>query len=469
MAAAIVWHLNVAATSTLANTSKPVRSINSRLLVGTSIFITVFIVLLAVSISYSVHTRAEAARFDALTGVVYGILGATDIDSNAQLSVSSASLPDDRLNSFNASLYAEIVGNDRSTLWKSNSAIEALPPTSVRPINDWMFEKVETGDGIDLLRVQYVIAWQLDNGEELPFIVNVAENVEDLASQLKRFDRVLWLALLAVAPILPLVQWIMLRVSLKPLRDMGREIEEIEQGKRDTLSDVVPKELEPLTSGLNALLRSERERHKQYKNLLGDLSHNLKTPLSVLQNIGEKDALNGTGILQQTQLMKSSLARYAQRATIRSPRYLSPSINARPFINRITQSLNKLYDNPVVNFTIQVEDDFSVRMDESDLLEIMGNVLENACKYGAHNVSIQQSIELQGTSRHKTLIIEDDGPGWPAGDLSHFTQRGIRADSHTSGQGIGLAATQQIMQAYGGTMVLSRAGQTGAMVQLQFS
>lgn len=415
------------------------------------------------------HTRAETARFDALTGVVYGILGATDIDSNAQLSVNSASLPDDRLNSFNANLYAEIVGNDRSILWKSNSAIRPLPSTFVRPINDWMFEKVEADNGTDLLRVQYVIAWQLDNGEELPFIVHVAEDVEDLASQLKRFDRVLWLALLAVAPILPLVQWLMLRISLKPLRDMGKEIEEIEQGKRDTLSDVVPAELEPLTSGLNALLRTERERHTQYKNLLGDLSHNLKTPLSVLQNIGEKDAQIGPGILQQTQLMKSSLARYAQRATIRSPRYLSPSINARPFINRIIQSLNKLYDSPVVNFTVQVEDDFSVRIDESDLLEIMGNVLENACKYGAHNVSIRQSMELTGTNRQKTLVIEDDGPGWPEGDLTHFTQRGVRADSRTTGQGIGLAATQQIMQAYGGTMTLSRATHAGAIVQLQFT
>lgn len=456
------------------------RSINSRLLVGTTLFVTVFIVLLAVSISYSVHTRAETARFDALTGVVYGILGATDIDSNAQLSVTSASLPDDRLNSFNANLYAEIVGNDRSILWKSNSAIQPLPVTSIRPINDWMFEKVESDDGTDLLRVQYVIAWQLDNGDELPFIVHVAEDVEDLASQLKRFDRVLWLALLGVVPILPLVQWLLLRVSLKPLRDMGREISEIEQGKRDTLSDAVPSELEPLTSGLNALLRTERQRHTQYRNLLGDLSHNLKTPLSVLQNIGEKDAQNGRDILQQTELMKNSLTRYAQRATTRSPRYLSPSIHAKPFVDRITQSLNKLYDDPVVTFSVDVDDDFTVRMDESDLLEILGNVLDNACKYGAQHVSISQRLHPEESHRGKTLLIKDDGPGWPEGDLAQFAQRGIRADSHTTGQGIGLAATQQIMQAYGGAMTLSRAENSvagsgvasqaisGASIELQF-
>ncbi|MFK7858857.1 MAG: ATP-binding protein [Granulosicoccus sp.] len=454
---ATVWRWN--APEAISN----VRSITSRLVIGTSLFIAVFIVLLALSISYSVHTRAETARFDALKGVVYGILGATDIDSNAQLSVNTASLPDDSLNNFNANLYAEIIANDRSQLWKSNSTVKPLPATVIRPINDWMFEKVTGIDGIDLLRVQYVIAWELANGEELPFIVHVAENVEDLSTQLKRFDRVLWLALLAVAPILPIVQFIMLRVSLKPLRDIGEQIDEIEQGKRDALSDTVPIELESLTSSLNTLLHTERERHTQYKNLLGDLSHNLKTPISVLQNIGEKNSTDGKSILQQTQQMKKSLERYAQRATIRTPRYLSPTIQVRPFIRRITLTLNKLYDSPSVQFTVNVDEQFSVRMDEADLLEVLGNLLENACKYGARHIRINQ---LKGEA---VLIIEDDGPGWPAGDLSQYTKRGIRADTQTSGQGIGLAASDQIIRSYGGELTLARVREGGAQVQLNFS
>ncbi|MFK7993694.1 MAG: ATP-binding protein [Granulosicoccus sp.] len=438
------------------------RSITSRLVIGTSLFIAVFIILLAMSISYSVHKRAETARFDALKGVVYGILGATDIDSNAQLTVNSASLPDDSLNSFNANLYAEIIANDRSVLWKSNSTINPLPKTIIRPINDWMFEKTTNTEGIDLLRVQYVIAWELENGEELPFIVHVAENVEDLSSQLKRFDRVLWLALLAVAPILPIVQLLMLRVSLKPLRDIGEQIDEIEQGRRDALSDTVPIELEALTNSLNTLLHTERERHTQYKNLLGDLSHNLKTPISVLQNIGEKNKSDGQSILQQTQQMKTSLERYAQRAAIKTPRYLSPMIQVTPFINRITQSLNKLYDAPSVNFINDIDEAFTVRMDEADLLEVLGNLLENACKYGAQHVRIHQMVE------RLSLTIEDDGQGWPSGELAQFVQRGIRADTQTSGQGIGLAASDQIMRAYGGKLELSRAPAGGAQVHLHF-
>ena len=438
------------------------KSISSRMLVGSSLFIVVFIILLASSISYSVYSRAETARYDALKGVVYGILGATDIDANARLTVSKASLPDDSLNQYNADLYAEIVSNDRSTLWHSNSAVTPLPPTVVRPINDWMFEKVVNEEGIELLRVQYVIAWQLDNGEELPFIVNVAENTENLTRQLKRFNTVLWIALIAVALVLPVFLWAMLRVSLKPLRDIGAEIDEIEAGQRDKLSESVPKELKPLTTGLNALLGAERERHAQYKHLLDDLSHNLKTPISVLQNMGEKATVNGPGILQQTQLMKDSLSRYAQRATMKSPRYLSPSINVKPVIGRIVQTLHKLYDDPPINFALTIDETFSVRIDESDLMEVIGNLLENACKYGAHHVSIMQPAQQH------VLVIEDDGPGWPAGELSQYTQRGIRADTHTQGQGIGLAASDQILRAYGGSLELSRAEGGGARLTLRF-
>jgi len=438
------------------------RSITSRLVIGTSVFIAIFIILLAFSISYSVHKRAESARFDALKGIVYGVLGAVDIDDNAQFSIDSASLPDEQLNNFNASLFAEVIGNDRRQLWKSNSTIHPLPETEIRPINDWQFEKVEADNGVELLRVQYVIAWELANGEELPFIVHVAENVEDLTSQLRRFDRVLWLALLGVAPILPLVQFIMLRLSLKPLRDIGQEVDDIESGHRDALSESVPEELRPLTSGLNALLSAERERHAQYRNLLGDLSHNLKTPLSVLQNIADSDGDNAQTIVQQTELMKSTLEQYAKRATIKSPRYLSPTIPVKPYIIRITQSLKKLFDSPSPQFDIQLSEDFTVRMDESDLLEIIGNLLENSCKYGAGKILITETPE------QALLTISDDGPGWPDGNLQDFMQRGVRADTRTHGQGIGLAVSDQIMRAYGGKLELSRGQHGGATVNLHF-
>lgn len=439
-------------------------------MIGTGLVLTVFVVLVAVSVSYSVHKRAETARIDSLKGLVYGVLGATDIDADAQLNVSSLALPDARLNNASSGLFAELIGSDGSVLWQSKSVTDALPDTVVRPIGDWLFETIEAdrkaATQLPMHRLQLSIAWQFDNGEELPFIVHVVDQADSLTRQLKRFDRTLWASLLASALALLAIQLLVLKQSLKPLLDIGQQVADIERGDRDELSDQVPPELSPLSSGLNALLRAERQRHAQYRHLLEDLSHNLKTPLSVLRNLSTRsesdDPLIADTIREQTLLMQTSLERYSKRASIRSPRYLSPTITVRPFIERIIQSLGKLYHSPATAFQLDVPETFSIRMDEADILEVLGNLLENACKYGASTVHI--SCE----ENTRSLTIDDDGPGFPEGDLKQYIQRGVRADTATPGTGIGLAASQLLLESYGGSLSLEHSPQGGARVVVHF-
>lgn len=438
------------------------RSITTRLVVGTGLVLAVFVVLVALSVSWSVHQRAKTARFDRLQGLVYGILGATDIDETARLSVNSLALPDPRLNQSTGGLYAELVGSDGQRLWQSVSTASWQPESSVRPIGDWLFETVEREGRPSLHRLQLSTAWEFDNGEELPFTVHVVDEADSLSRQLKRFDQTLWGTLLASAAGLLIVQLLVLRHSLRPLHDIGDEVAEIEAGHRDSLSEEVPSELSALTSGLNALLHSERERHAQYRHLLDDLAHSLKTPLSVLQNLATPDNPDSQTIREQAAFMRASIDRHAQRAQIRSPRYLAPSISVLPVASRMSQSLEKLYDTQGVHVDIRMDPDFSVRMDEADLFEVLGNVLENACKYGARR------IQLASDPVHRCLIIDDDGPGFPDIDLMQLTQRGVRADSHTQGTGMGLAAAQQLMASQGGRLEPSHAPTGGARVTLYF-
>lgn len=447
------------------------QSITSRLVIGTSIVLAIFVVLVAIAVSYSVHQRANTARFDRMQGLIYGILGATEINDDATLLVNTLALPDPRLNQNTAGLYAELVGSDGTRLWQSVSASNWLPDVTVRPIGDWLFETAKKNGKPPLHRLQLATAWEFDNGEELPFIVHVVDEAGSLTRQLKRFNQSLWATLLGSAALLLVVQLLVLKRSLKPLHDIGEEVSAIERGERDSVSADVPNELSAMIEGLNALLRSERERHAQYRHLLDDLAHSLKTPLSVLQNLARKkdtSANVNTGkqvsdmILEQTELMRSSIDRHAQRATIRSPRYLAPAINVRPVVERIAASLNKLYDSPPVTFVIDMESAFQIRIDEADLFEVLGNVLENACKYDARNVHITVA------PGERCLSIEDDGPGFPAGQLNQLTQRGVRADSQAPGTGMGLAACQQLMASYGGQMELQHAPNGGARIQLIF-
>ncbi|MFT4726384.1 MAG: two-component system sensor histidine kinase PhoQ [Granulosicoccus sp.] len=439
------------------------RSITSRLVVGTSIVLTVFVILVGLSVSYSVHQRAETARLDRLQGLIYGILGATDIDNDATLSVNTLALPDPMLSQSTAGLYAELVGSDGRKLWQSTSTTSWIPNITVRPIGDWLFETAENNGTSPLHRLQLATAWEFANGEEFPFIVHVVSEADSLARQLKRFDQTLWASLLGSAIALLVVQLVVLRYTLKPLHNIGEEVADIERGYRDSLSEHVPAELRSLTMGLNALLGAERERHSQYRHLLDDLAHSLKTPLSVLQNLGKPDQAERDTILEQTRLMRQSIERHTQRVTIRSPRYLAPVINVLPVIERTCSTLNKLYESRAVQFNLEgVNAEFTVRMDEADLFEVVGNILENACKYGSQTIWVFTDIESN------TLIFEDDGPGFPDIDLSQLSQRGVRADSQTQGSGMGLAAVQQLMGAYGGQLIPNHRSQGGTHIALVF-
>lgn len=424
--------------------------------------LTVFVVLTALSVSWSVHQRAETARFDRLQGLVYGILGATDLRADATLVVNTPALPDARLTQSTSGLYAELVGSDGQRLWQSESTSSWLPAPTVRPIGDWLFETLEQPGHPPLHRMQLSTAWEFDNGEELPFLVHVVDEADSLTGQLKRFDQTLWATLLGSAVVLLIVQFLVLRCSLRPLLSIGEEVTAIEQGERDTLSEDVPRELSAMTSGLNTLLRSERQRHANYRYLLDDLAHSLKTPLSVLQNLALPGQPDAQIIQEQTALMQASIERHVQRASIRSPRYLAPMIPARPLLERMTRSLEKLYDNPGVDFIVNVEPEFMVRMDEADMLEVLGNVLENACKYGARQITVSDAGDK------RCLTIDDDGPGFPDVGLEQLTQRGVRADSRTPGTGTGLAAARELMACYGGRLEPAHAPSGGARVQLWF-
>jgi len=234
------------------------------------------------------------------------------------------------------------------------------------------------------------------------------------------------------------------------------------------LSSKVPSELLPLSSGLNSLLGAERARHAQYRHLIDDLAHNLKTPLSVLQNEAERSTsranspVDASLVTTEVDRIRESIDRSVQRAHIKAPRYLAPLISVEPAVRRVITSLEKLYQHQGIHFDLDLADAPLLRMDHADLLELFGNVAENACKYGASD------IKIVATTSPRSVIFSDNGPGFPPGELAMLTQRGARggtrADSQAQGDGMGLAAAHQLMESHGGTLSLSNAENGLAMM-----
>ena len=466
------------------------RSIAARLLLGNAFVLATFVVLTALAVWWSVHSRAETARLERLQGLVYGILGATELTPEATLVVADGALPERTLAQPVAGLYAELVGNEGRRLWQSRSSVSRVPEVDVTPIGEWVFERLEASGSLPAVdRLQLQSAWELGDGEELPFVVHVVDERGTLGQELARFDRTLWVALGGAALLLLAVQTFVLRRGLAPLVRIGAQVREIERGERDALDAAVPRELVPLAGGLNALLASERGRRERYRNLLDDLAHSLKTPLTILGNLAadEGTRLEGDGgdaraseggaggaragrgrandaraaIDEQTARMRASIERSLERAARQGGAVLAPPLAVRPVVERLARSLAKLHPARAPDFTIDIPHGFTARMADADLHELLGNVLENACKYGA------SSIRASADGRSRVLVVDDDGPGFPE-DAARLARRGERADTRLPGEGLGLAASHELMESHGGKLELGVSPAGGARVTLRF-
>lgn len=268
-------------------------------------------------------------------------------------------------------------------------------------------------------------------------------------SFLRRFELWLVCALVCLLTLLAIgLTW-----SLKPLRRLQAQLKEIEEGKRDQLEEDVPSEIYRLTHSLNRLLTTERMQRERYQDTLGDLAHSLKTPLTVLQNtideLKEKDSSNSEQLaIMQSQIerMGQQIGYQLQRATQRKGALISKQITLRPLLDSLISTLNKVYVDKQVQVEIKVSYQIKLYAESSALLELLGNLLENAYRLCSKRVYITGTL----LDKEVLITVEDDGAGIPEDKREAVLQRGVRSDSLNPGQGIGLAVVQDILEGYSG-------------------
>lgn len=280
-------------------------------------------------------------------------------------------------------------------------------------------------------------------------------------SFLRRFEMWLVIALVCLLALIAAgLTW-----SLRPLRRLKYQLDEIEAGKREQLEENVPSEIYRLTRSLNRLLTTERMQRERYQDTLGDLAHSLKTPLTVLQNTLDEMKGKDAGFIQQLTIMQSQIDRMGQqigyqlqRATQRKGALISKRISLRPLIDSLTATLNKVYADKQINIKTDVSYSIKLQAEEAALLELFGNLLENACRLCLSTVKISANL----VEREVVISIEDDGPGIPIAKRQSVLQRGVRGDSLNPGQGIGLAVVQDILEGYSGYLEIGDSALGGA-------
>jgi two-component system sensor histidine kinase PhoQ len=316
--------------------------------------------------------------------------------------------------------------------------------------------------------LSFSVQWEIATDRNRHFTFEVAESREILGIQMAHFRRSLWGWLGAAALALLLVQGLVLRYGLAPLRRVAAELADIESGARQRLSAHYPRELGRLTERINAFIETGRGRLERSRNALAELAHSLKTPLAVLQSTldGDADAKDKRRILkEQTARMHRTIDYQLQRAAASGPTPLAPAVELAPLAHRLRDSLLKVYAGKGLSMEIDVDAGIAFHADEGDLVEILGNLLDNACKWADARVRVRAGCgDIDGL----WLRIDDDGPGIPADQVDAVLTRGVRADATTPGHGIGLAVVREIVvEAYGGEISVADSDLGGAAVEIR--
>lgn len=440
-------------------------SLAARLLGAAAVVLLAFVALTGLALERAVRERALQAERDKLQGLTYALLGNAEIGADGGFTLAAQSLPEANFGRPGSGLYALVFGAEGQLLWRSPSVIDPIPLRVAPAVGDWRFVTPSESGG-QWLKLAFGIRWIADNGKDYRYTLLVAESAAPFAAQLARFRGALWLWLTLAAGLLLAIQLAVLRWGLTPLRRLSRALGEIETGATAEIEGNFPAELRPLVASLNALLASEKARLERYRHALADLAHALKTPVAVLRGVAESSGPIGA---KERKSLDNQLARIneivdyqLQRAAAAGTRTLAPPVAVRPIAERLLGALRKVYAERAVAFSCDVPEQLRAAVDAGDLTEVLGNLLDNAAKYGRGHVVIAAQATPGGTE----ITVDDDGPGFPQ-DAARLLERGVRADSRREGQGIGLAVAAEIVRAYTGELRLEATPAGGARVRLR--
>ena len=470
-------------------------SIHARTLFSISLVLTLFLSLAGAALdSYFVKSVENNLR-EQLQNHIYALLAAAKEDPQGKMRLPEI-LPDPKLNRPDSGLLAYVSGEKGLYHWSSGSYLGSavakttlFTATQQLPPGQYHYQS----DVQHFAHMSLVIIWEDLQGIEISYSLQVAMERADAEERIKGFRVVIWQWFLAAIVLLLLVQGWVLNWGLRPLRLASQELQAIESGKQEKLIGQYPIELSSLTENINSLLQHSNASLQRYRNSLGDLAHSLKTPLAIMQSSNDSvDSLPASDSLlppvsqQQKQTTAEQLQRIdelisyqLQKASIMGNGPITIVTEVKPVIEKIIRALNKVYADKQVNCHFHQLDKVLFRGDQSDLMELAGNLLDNAYKYCRQEVEVsimlskaagqeeenqeEKGQKGEGANRQFIFSIVDDGSGIAEDQQEDLLQRGRRADqSHLSeaviGHGIGLSIVTEIVSLYQGKLLLNPDG-----------
>jgi signal transduction histidine kinase len=304
-------------------------------------------------------------------------------------------------------------------------------------------------------------------GRTEPLVFVVAEDRRPIDEDAGRFAWLTAFSLITLGAGLVAAVFFQVRVGLAPLFLLGREIADVRKGKQQRLLAAYPQEISPLAEELNQLLDNNQEVVERQRTHVGNLAHALKTPLSVMltEAGAEENELAGV-VRRQATIMRGQVDHHLRRARAAArAQGAGERTPVEDVVDEMAVMLERVFQEKGVEIDWRVEGDLCFRGERQDLQEIVGNVLENACKYGASHVFARAMPA--GQAGKLALIVEDDGPGLPQERREEVLKRGARLDETAPGSGLGLSIVDELARAYGGGVTLEDSPMGGLKVVIE--
>jgi two-component system sensor histidine kinase PhoQ len=436
----------------------PGYSLKARLLLGAALVLVFFMAGAGIAVQRAHADSVRAVHYGRLQGTVYLLLARAEVDAAGAL-VMPPGFAEPRLSLPGSGLYASIYNVRRDEEWRSPSTVGVDAPfRRSLETGRWHFETVERGER-SYLAVTYAVNWEAGARPAL-LVLSVLQDQAEFRQEVAVFARTLWTWLGGAGLLLLLAQLLLLQWGLAPLRRVAGEIRRVEGGEQSKIEGRYPTELSGLTDNLNALIQQERVRQTRYKEALSYLAHSLKTPLAVLRSALQEPQQLPQAVAQQVRRMDDIVQHQLGRAAAGGATRFAPAVPVAPVLERIRDALTKVYAERGLAFRVDCPADLAWRIDEGDLFEMMGNLMDNAGKWAKQRVAVRAWREADALR----LNVDDDGPGFS--DTESVLRLHVRGDERVPGHGVGLAVVKDLVDSHRGELKLLRSDLGGARVDV---
>jgi two-component system, OmpR family, sensor histidine kinase PhoQ len=447
-----------------------VHSLSRRLLLSLFVPLVVFLGATMIVLDASFRDVAQRSLHDQLDAQIVALVAAAELQPDGSYEPQGqAPGLETRLSTPGSGLYAQIQSTEAGDVpWRSASAagtfLDFGPPVAAG--QKQYFRSQLQGKELEI--ASRGIAFEDEAHVRHNSTVSVASTLDRYYEQLWRFRRelfggffVLTLALLATLAFI--LRWV-----LSPVRRLEKEITAVEGGTRETLGGGYPRELSGVATNLNTLLVGERNRLARYRDSLGNLAHGLKTPLAIMRT-----ALQGVSA-DQSRVLGGEIDRMAgiidhqlKRAASGGALLGQAPLEIEPLLVDLRVAMNKVYSRKDLSISLAVQPNAQFVGDRGDLTELLGNLMDNACKWCQAQVRVHVEIDPAADAKQRLkMVIEDDGPGISEADRARVLGRGVRADEKVPGHGLGLAMVRETVDLYGGRLAIEQSTLGGARISL---